>query len=151
MLVYKQSELMSDLLFTVHQHGGDDVTWKPPMHWEMHAVRKLSVWYKIPIWSNSLTLSNASELFWTISKFMKRKWILSIACLRPSQNVKFGIFTSSRAVDSKEMYKKAWCTCKVVVVPCQAVTHLNFSSPLPLNCDPSKTEYSRGKFNCSCW
>ena len=26
MLVYKQSELMSDLLFTVHQHGGDDVT-----------------------------------------------------------------------------------------------------------------------------
>ena len=32
---------------------------------EMHAVRKLSVWYKIPIWSNSLTLSNASELFWS--------------------------------------------------------------------------------------
>ena len=32
MLVDKQSELMSDLLFTVHQHGGDDVTWKPPKH-----------------------------------------------------------------------------------------------------------------------
>ena len=31
MLVDKQSELMSDLLFTVHQHGGDDVTWKTPM------------------------------------------------------------------------------------------------------------------------
>ena len=30
MLVDKQSELMSGLLFTVHQHGGDDVTWKPP-------------------------------------------------------------------------------------------------------------------------
>ena len=30
MLVDKQNELMSDLLFTVHQHGGDDVTWKPP-------------------------------------------------------------------------------------------------------------------------
>ena len=26
MLVDKQSEKMSDLLFTVHQHGGDDVT-----------------------------------------------------------------------------------------------------------------------------
>ena len=26
MLVDKQSEQMSDLLFTVHQHGGDDVT-----------------------------------------------------------------------------------------------------------------------------
>ena len=30
MLVDKQNELMSDLLFTVHQHGGDDVTCKPP-------------------------------------------------------------------------------------------------------------------------
>ena len=31
MLVDKQSELMSDLLFTVHQHGGDEVMWKPPI------------------------------------------------------------------------------------------------------------------------
>ena len=31
MLVDKQNELMRDLLFTVHQHGGDDATWKPPM------------------------------------------------------------------------------------------------------------------------
>ena len=31
MLVDKQSKLMSDLLFTVHQHGGDNVTWKPPI------------------------------------------------------------------------------------------------------------------------
>ena len=30
-----------------------------------------------------------------------------MACLRPSQNVKFGNFTGSRAVDGKEMYKKA--------------------------------------------
>ena len=29
-----------------------------------------------------------------------------IACLHPSQNVKLGIFTDSRAVDGKEMYKK---------------------------------------------
>ena len=28
MLVDKQNELMSDLLFAVHQHGSDDVTWK---------------------------------------------------------------------------------------------------------------------------
>ena len=36
MLVDKQSELMSNLLFTVHQHGGDDVTWKPPqVVWKM--------------------------------------------------------------------------------------------------------------------
>ena len=31
MLVDKQSELMRDLLFTVHQYGGDDVKWKPPI------------------------------------------------------------------------------------------------------------------------
>ena len=31
MVVDKQSELMSDLLFTVHHHGGDDVSWKPPI------------------------------------------------------------------------------------------------------------------------
>ena len=31
MLVDKQNELIRDLLFTVHQHGGDDVTWKPPI------------------------------------------------------------------------------------------------------------------------
>ena len=31
MLADKQNELMNDLLFTVHQHGGDDVTWKPPI------------------------------------------------------------------------------------------------------------------------
>ena len=28
MLVDNQNELMSGLLFTVHQHGGDEVTWK---------------------------------------------------------------------------------------------------------------------------
>ena len=52
-----------------------------------------------------------------------------IACLRPSQNVKLGIFTGSRAVDGKEMYKKAWRTCKVVVLPCEAIAKLTFSSP----------------------
>ena len=31
MLVDKQNELMSDLLFTIHQHGGDDVMWQPPI------------------------------------------------------------------------------------------------------------------------
>ena len=30
-LVDKQNELKSDLLFTIHQHGGDNVTLKPPI------------------------------------------------------------------------------------------------------------------------
>ena len=80
-------------------------------------------------------MSNASELFWSwISinhiQVHKEKENFVIACLRPSQNVKLGIFTGSRAVDGKEMYKKAWCTCKVVVLPCQAIAFFTFSSPL---------------------
>ena len=47
-----------------------------------------------------------TQPFEIISKFMKRMNFV-IACLRPSQNVKFGIFTGSREVDGKEMYKKA--------------------------------------------
>ena len=88
-------------------------------------------------YSNSLTLSNASELFWRwisinhIQVHLEKENFV-IACLRPSQNVKLGIFTGSRAVDGKEMYKKAWCTCKVVVLPCQAIAFFTFSSPLHL-------------------
>ena len=72
--------------------------------------------------------SSGAEFVSTISKFM-RKMNFVTTCLRPSQNVKLGIFTGSRAVDGKEMYKKAWCTCKVVVLPCQAIVYLTFSSP----------------------
>ena len=44
MLVDKQSEQMSDLLFTVHQHGGDDVTWKPPqVVWKMCFKHQLNL------------------------------------------------------------------------------------------------------------
>ena len=75
--------------------------------------------------------SSGAEFLSTMSKFMKRMNFV-IACLRPSQNVKLGIFTGSRAVDGKEMYKKAWCTCKVVVLPCQAIAFFTFSSPLHL-------------------
>ena len=31
------------------------------------------------------------------------------------------------------MNKKAWCTCKVVVLPCHAIAYLTFSSPLHRN------------------
>ena len=37
MLVDKQNELIRDLLFTVNQHGGDDVTWKPPIVNVLHS------------------------------------------------------------------------------------------------------------------
>ena len=44
------------------------------------------------------------------------------------------------------MYKKAWCTCEVVVLPCQAITYLTFASPPHLNCDPSKTTKQLKRF-----
>ena len=77
--------------------------------------------------------SSGAEFLSTISKFMKRMNFV-IACLRPSQKVKLGIFTGSRAVDGKEIYKKAWYTCKVLVLPCQTIAYLTFSSPPHLNC-----------------
>ena len=51
--------------------------------------------------------SAGAEFLLTISKckFMKRMNFV-IACLRPSQNMKLGIFTGSRVVGGKEMYKK---------------------------------------------
>ena len=71
--------------------------------------------------------SSGAEFLSTISKFMRLSYV--IACLRIQQNVKSGIFTGSRAVDGKEVYRKAWYTCKVVVLPCQAIAYLTFSSP----------------------
>ena len=50
--------------------------------------------------------SSGDEFLLTIFKFMRM--IFVIACLHAdTQNVKLGIFPGSRAVDSKEMYKKA--------------------------------------------
>ena len=49
--------------------------------------------------------SSGAEFLSTISKFIKRMNYV-IACLRPSQNEKSGIFLGSRAVDGKEVYKK---------------------------------------------
>ena len=50
--------------------------------------------------------SSGAEFLSTISKFMKRMNFV-IACLRPLQNAKLGIFTGSREVDGKQMYKNA--------------------------------------------
>ena len=49
--------------------------------------------------------SSGAEFLSTISKFMKTMSYV-IACLRPSQNMKSGLFTGSRAVDGKEVYRK---------------------------------------------
>ena len=50
--------------------------------------------------------SSRVEFVSTISKKFMKRMNFVIACLGPSQNMKLGIFTGSRAVDDKEMYKK---------------------------------------------
>ena len=72
--------------------------------------------------------SSGTEFLSTISKFTKRMNYV-IACLRPRQNVKLGIFTGRFACSLRHRnVKKAWCTCKVVVLLCQAIVYLTFSS-----------------------
>ena len=85
-------------------------------------------------YSNSLTFSNASEIFWSwisINHIQVHEENECCQCLFTffTKHDWLGIFTGSLAVDGKEMYKKAWCTCKVVVLPCQAIAYLTFSSP----------------------
>ena len=63
---------------------------------------------------------NETELFWSLismNHIRVKRMNFVIACLRPSQTTKLGIFTGSRAVYGKEMYKK---------LPCQAIAYLTF-------------------------
>ena len=93
---------------------------------EMGHVNKVMT---CPMLMRHVTLSNNSSIvflaLWLVTP------VISHVYYCPSQNIKLGIFTGSRAVDDKEMYKKVWCTCKVVVLTCQAIaySYLTFSSP----------------------
>ena len=72
--------------------------------------------------------SSGAEFLSTISKFMKRMNFV-IACLRPSQNMKLGIFTGSRAVDGKEMYKQSVMHVQSFCFALSSYCLLTFSSP----------------------
>ena len=85
-------------------------------------------------YSNSLTLSNASELFWSwisINHIQVHEENEFCHCLFTSftKHDWLGFFTGGRAVEGKQMYKKVWCMCKVFFLPCQAIAYLTFSSP----------------------
>ena len=47
-------------------------------------------------------------------------------CSRPQWTVKLGSFTLQSCNNCKEMYKKTWCTCKVVVLPIYMYTYCFF-------------------------
>ena len=73
-------------------------------------------------YSNSFNSSNAGRFFWSwilkrlYRRLGKEKGSRCILCSRPGQNVKLGSFTLQSCSDGKEMFKRAWCTCKVVVL-----------------------------------
>ena len=51
--------------------------------------------------------SSEAEFLSTIFKFMKRmNFVIACLVIRLQKNMKLGIFTDSRAVDSREMYQK---------------------------------------------
>ena len=100
-------------------------------------------------YSNSVTLSNAkkssgAEFLITICKFRKRKTISSSLFLRPQWNEKLGIFTSYLFSDGKDVMYKAWCTCKVVVLPIQPVALSSKVSEPPYVYNQVNNEGSHG-------
>ena len=54
-----------------------------------------------------------------------------VACVLPLYNVKFGIFTSWLCTEGKEMYKKTWCTRKIVLLVIKPIAFVMFSLPSP--------------------
>ena len=73
-------------------------------------------------YSISFTSSHFGKCFWSwilkdCIKVQEKKKKVFVLCSRPRQNVNLGTCTLWSCSDGKEMYKKAWCTCRVVVLP----------------------------------
>ena len=76
---------------------------------------------------------SGAEFLSAISKFIKSKKILSLLVyvLHKTWNYRhFHVVVVQWW--QRNRCKKAWCTCKVVVLPCQAIAFFTFSSPLHL-------------------
>ena len=99
-------------------------------------------------YSNSLTLSNASELFWSwISinhiEVHKEKKILSLLAY-VQRNVQERVMEDTCA-------KLLFCLVKLLqFLLSRRRCILNFLLFM-IHCDPSETEFSQCKLNCSCW
>ena len=83
MLMEKQNDLMSNLLFTVHQHGGDDVTWKPPILIKL-GVTTSSLWAPLSLTqTNSERLNEQLRATLNIPSEPPREWVRDILERRP--------------------------------------------------------------------
>ena len=77
----------------------------------------------------------------------KKKKVI-VFCSRSQQNVNLGTFTLQSCQDGEEMYEKAWCTCKVVLLI--LTDYLYHRHHLCLSSLLYYTETSLyGSFNCS--
>ena len=69
------------------------------------------------------------EFLDTISKYRKRNKISSLLIYVLHKTRNQACSRRSRAKTGREMYKKAWCTCKVVVLLKKPIVFLTFSLP----------------------
>ena len=56
---------------------------------------------------------------------LKKKVV--VLCSSPPQNLKIGISMLYSCIDGKEMYKKAWCMCKIIVLLIKPIAFLPLS------------------------
>ena len=111
----KTGIITGELIGSLRNNGGDgykNVTFKVKSR-----CFKLYRAYSI-----SFISSNVGKIFWSwilidCIKVQEKKKKVVVLCSRPPKNVKLGTFTPWSCADGKEMYKKTWCTCKVVVLP----------------------------------
>ena len=86
----------------------------------------------IPIhWKCQMSANFRGVDFLGTTQVLKEKEKFVFACLRPPYNVKLGIFKPWSCSDGREIYKKACCTCKVVVLLMNPISFVAFSLPSP--------------------
>ena len=103
------------IITEVSNNGGDGLLRET----SLKKSRCFKLYRAYSISSNSPNASNFFFWRWILTdcvKILEKKKKVVVLCVHPQKNVKLGIFTSWSCNDGKEMYKKAWCTCRVVVL-----------------------------------
>ena len=108
----------------------------------------------IPTLSNTQANSSGAEFLSTISKFIKRNIILSLPVyvLHKTWNWHFHVVAlqwRQRNVQSAKLFfaLSSYCFFYFLVAAASSVNLILFTT----RCDPSETEFSQCKLNCSCW
>ena len=102
----------SDLLGSLSRYDGDSYE-------NVHSKSEF-------VLSQTLSLVFHLVQFFKCWQLWEKKNKVVFFCLRPPLNVKQGIFMSLSCSDGEEMYKKAWCACKVVVLLIKSIAFWPF-------------------------